>query len=98
MGRAFRNLVTFIFAVVQLVAMVLFLMVCFGGMRGMIGAPNAAAATALSVCAASAAVCGYGCFRIYKCRALTISSTLSSIYAATAIWYFWAVVLPSFHG
>jgi len=86
------------FAVVQFLAMVLFLAVCLGGISGLVGAPSLIAVAMFCVYATSAATCGYGCFRIYQCKALTIASTLSSVYACAAMWYFLVVVLPGFHG
>jgi len=98
MRYAFRDLLALIFALVQFLAMGLCLMVCLGGISGLVGAPSWMAAAGLCVYATSAVVCGYGCFIIYRNRLLTIGSTLISIYACLVIWYFWGVVLPSFHG
>ena len=93
-----RILMAFILAALQLLAALLFLMVFLGGIRGAIGAPNLSSALALCLCVASTAACTYGCFLTIKFRVLTVIGALSSLYAVMTIWYFWAVVLPSFHG
>jgi hypothetical protein len=93
-----RSLIAFILAALQLLAVLLFLAVFLGGIRGAMGAPRWGSAVALSICAASAAVCGYGCFLTIKSRGVTIFGALCSTYAVAAIGYFWSVVLPSFHG
>jgi hypothetical protein len=98
MQRAFRNLLALFLGALQFLTMTLSLVLCLGGIRGLIGGPTWKAAAVFSVCAASAVICGYGCLRIYKCRTLTLGSALISLYACVALWYFWAVELPGFHG